>query len=57
MSTEQLQLGELTPTIDQQDLSESTLSAFKGESENPEKAREEYKKLAISALTICCTCD
>lgn len=52
-----LWLEELNSSSSEFNLSEKTLSAFKVEGKAVEDTKEEYQKLAISALTICCTCD
>lgn len=35
---------------------EESLGFFSGET-NTEKVADEYQKVSLSALTICCTCD
>lgn len=50
-------LEELHSSSDELNLSEKTLSAFKVDDKKVQEVKEEYQKLAISALTICCTCD
>ena len=50
----------LTPDGEDSNLSESAANVFRPTATTAEeikKTREDYQKVTLSALTICCTCD